>query len=114
MYFVATINIAAIAIVSSAVVIWLFCGFSAAAMARTNGDSYNLWLIIGVATGPFGLAAAWVYYRMAGERHRRIRHGADHKYDMPEIIRCPGCGQSVPSGFDTCQFCGSGLHGHHR
>ena len=114
MNFTATNTIMVAALVSCGIVLWIFCGYSAAAMARTNGESYTLWMIIGLATGPIGLGAAWAYFRMSGERHRRIRHGAGHQYDMPEIVRCPGCGQSVPSGFETCQFCHSSLHGRRR
>jgi hypothetical protein len=114
MYFAASNTLAIVAVVSLAILGWLFCGFTAAAMARTNGENYNLWLIIGILTGPLGLFAAWAYFRYSGERHRRIRYGAGHQYDMPEIIRCPGCGQSVPSAFEACQFCHTHLHGRNR
>ena len=114
MYFAATNTVMVLALVGLGIVLWLFCAYSAAAMARTNGESDGLWLFIGLATGPIGLGAAWRYFRMSGERHRRIRYGAGHTYDMPEIIRCPGCGQSVPSAFETCQFCNSPLHGRRR
>lgn len=113
MYF-ASNTVMVIALVASGVLVWLFCAFSAAALARSNGESYNLWLLIGVVTGPLGLLFARLYFRVSGERYRRIRHGAGRQYDMPEIIECPGCRQSVPSGFHTCQFCGTPLHGKRR
>ena len=113
MYF-ASNTVMVIALVASGVLVWLFCAFSAAAQARSNGESYNLWLLIGLVTGPLGLLFAWLYFRLSGERYRRIRHGAGRQYDMPEIIECPGCRQSVPSGFHTCQFCGTPLHGKRR
>ena len=114
MYFAIANPLAITAVVACGVLAWLFCAFTAAAMSRTNGESYNLWLVIGLLTGPIGLGAAWAYFRYSGERHRRIRYGAGHQYDMPVIIRCPGCGQSVPSAFDTCQFCHTSLHGRRR
>lgn len=111
MYFAASNTVMVIALVSSGILFWLFCMFTTAGMARANGQSYNLWLLIGLFTGPLGLLFAWLFFRFSGERHRRIRHGAGHQYDMPEIIQCPGCKQSIPSGFHTCQFCGTPLHG---
>jgi hypothetical protein len=110
MYFAATNTTMVIALVSCGILAWLFCAYSCSNLARGNGESTTLWFAIGLFTGPLGLAVAAVYFRLAGERHRRIRHGAGHKYDMPEIMRCPGCGQSVPSAYSTCQFCGAPLH----
>lgn len=114
MCFAASNTIMIVGLVSCGVLLWLFCGFTLAGMGRSNGENYNLWMLIGMLTGPVGLGFGWLYFRMTGERHRRIRYGAGHHYDMPEIIRCPNCGQSVPSGFDTCQFCKSPLHGRGR
>lgn len=113
MYFAAN-TLMVVGIVSCAVLLWIFCAFSAANMARTNGRSYGLWLVIGLLAGPAGLLGAWAYFRISGERHRRIRHGTDGRYDLPEIITCPGCGQSVPSAFQNCQFCGCPLHTRRR
>jgi hypothetical protein len=103
-----------IALVSSGVLIWLFCAFSTAAVARASGQSYNIWLLIGFLGGPVSLAFVFLLSRVIGERHRRIRHGEGRRYDVPEMIRCPRCGQSVPSSFPRCQFCGSPLHGAKR
>lgn len=100
-----------IALVASGVLIWLFCSFSTAAVASANGQSYNAWLFIGLLGGPVALIFAYLFFRATGERHRRIRHGEKHHYDIPEMVRCPGCGQSIPSSFTRCQFCGSTLHG---
>lgn len=112
--FAASNTVMVVALVASGILLWLFCAFTLASMARSNGENYSLWMIIGFMTGPLGLGVGWVYFRYTGERHRRIRYGAGHHYDMPEMIRCPGCGQSVPSGFQTCQFCHTPLHGRHR
>ncbi|MHB8896656.1 MAG: hypothetical protein ACYC99_15985 [Candidatus Geothermincolia bacterium] len=113
MYFAAN-TIMIVALISCAVLFWLFCMFTTANIARSNGENYNLWMLIGLFTGPVGLLFTLVYFRFSGERYRRIRHGAGKTYDMPEIVQCPGCGQSVPSGFNSCQFCGAALHGHRR
>jgi hypothetical protein len=112
MYF-ASNTIMILALVSCGIIFWLFCAYTCASLARGNGESSRLWFFIGLITGPIGLVFAWLYFRLTGERHKRIRHGAGHKYDMPEIIGCPSCGQSVPSAFQTCQFCGAPLHGRH-
>ncbi len=111
MQFAAENTVMIIALAASAVLIWLFFAFSTAAVARANGQSYNAWLFIGFLGGPVAFGFAYLFFRLTGERHRRIRHGERHQYDVPEMVRCPGCGQSVPSSFPRCQFCGSPLHG---
>jgi hypothetical protein len=113
MYFAASNTIMIVALVSAGALLWLFCMYTLGNMARANGENRTLWMLIGLFTGPVGLAFGWLYFRLTGERYRRIRHGAGKQYDMPEIVKCPGCGQSVPSAFHTCQFCGSPLHGRH-
>ncbi|HEY5526743.1 MAG TPA: hypothetical protein VIK02_04100 [Candidatus Anoxymicrobiaceae bacterium] len=115
MYFAVSQNtIMYLALALVGVLVWLFCMYQCANFARSNGRSYQLWMLIGLLTGPVGLAYAYIYFRFTGERHRRIRYGVGKKYDMPEIISCPSCGQSVPSAFSACQFCGAPLHGHPR
>lgn len=99
---------------SMALLAWLFCAFSASSLARANGQSGGLWLAIGLLTGPLGLAAIYFYIRITGERYRRERYGDGGQYNLPEMVRCPGCGQSVPRSFDACQFCGAPLHGGKR
>jgi len=109
-----SISVQKIAIISVAVVAWLFCAFSAAEIARTNGGSYNFWLLVGLMTGPLGLALTYGYYRLTGERYRRYRHGVGRRSDLPEMTRCPGCGEWVPIGYERCQFCGTEIHGKKR
>jgi hypothetical protein len=111
MHFAAENTVRNIGLIASAVLIWLFCAFSTAAVARANGRGYHLWLFIGLLGGPVAFAFAYLFFRITGERHRRIRHGEKRQYDVPEMVRCPGCGQSVPGSFTRCQFCGSPLHG---
>ncbi|MDD5749119.1 MAG: hypothetical protein PHP64_08805 [Actinomycetota bacterium] len=96
-----------VAIISFGVLAWLFCAFSGAEFARANGGSYGFWLFIGILLGPVGLLFSYVYFRLTGERYRRYRHGVGKKSDIPEMVRCPGCGEWVPYGFKRCQFCGS-------
>jgi hypothetical protein len=99
-----------IAVSGSAVLVWLFCAFSAASIARDNGYNYNLWLLIGFLGGPIALAGTYLYFVRAGERHRLARHSDGGRYGLPEMIHCPQCKQSVPSSYDDCQFCGAPLH----
>lgn len=97
-------------LVSMGAILWLFCAFTIAARARGVGQSYRLWLFVGLVTGPVGLVAGYLYFKVAGERYRRSRYGEGGKYDIPEMIRCQGCGQSIPRSFEECQFCGRPLH----
>ena len=107
-------TIAIIGITSVAVILWLFCAFSAANTARSNGQSYNAWLLAGLVGGPVTWLFGALYFRFAGERSVRARHSERGQADLPEIIRCTSCGQSVPSSFKTCQFCGQPLHSRKR
>lgn len=114
MYF-AEVSIARIAIYSVIVVVWFFCAFNAAAIARNNGESYGVWLVIGLLTGPFGLAFTAIFFWFTGERRRRLRHGRKERADfLPDIVNCPKCGSSVPSSYERCQFCGARLKRKHR
>ncbi len=106
--------IAIIGITSVAILSWLFCAFSAANTARSNGQSYNAWLLAGLAGGPLTWLFGALYFRFAGERNVRARHSERGQADLPEIIKCTSCGQSVPSSFKTCQFCGQPLHSRKR
>ena len=99
-----------IAVSASAFLIWLFCGFSTASIARTNGSSYNVWLLAGLLGGPVALVVAYLYFRHAGERHRLARYSEGGRYNLPEMTQCPRCDQSVPASFQNCQFCGAPLH----
>lgn len=110
MPFAAENTVMIVGLASMGAIAWLFCAFSLAALARGQGQSYNLWLLVGVVTGPLGLAAGYGYFRATGERYRRSRYGEGGKYDIPEMIKCPGCGQSVPRSFEECQFCRRPLH----
>lgn len=105
----AAIETSTIALICVAVLAWLACAFYAAGTARNNGESYNLWLIIGVLTGPLGLVFALVYFRLTGERYRRRRYAAEEKSDIAAVTRCPNCNQVIPVTFERCQFCGCPL-----
>jgi hypothetical protein len=98
-----------IALVSFAVLGWLFCAFYTAGRARANGRNYHLWLTIGLLLGPIAFVLSLVLFRSIGERHRRQRYGEGGKYDVPEMMTCPGCGESVPRSYGSCQFCGASL-----
>ena len=99
-----------IALVSFAVLGWLFCAFYTAGRARANGRDYHIWLAIGLLLGPIALILSLALFRSTGERQRRSRYGEDGKYDVPEMITCPKCGESVPRSYASCQFCGASLH----
>ena len=99
-----------IAVAASAVLIWLFCAFSTVSVARNSGDANSAWLLAGFLGGPVALAFTYLYFRYLGEQHRVARHGEGGRYNLPEMIQCPRCNQSVPSSFQDCQFCGAPLH----
>ncbi|MDD5448447.1 MAG: hypothetical protein PHO53_04705 [Actinomycetota bacterium] len=107
------LDVQTIALIAVGVVAWLFFAFSTAAVARSNGSSYNVWLFVGFLTGPVGFVFAWLYFRIAGERARRERH-ASRDSGLPEMTRCPNCGQYVPESYKRCQFCGAPLRGRKR
>jgi len=111
MPFAAEDTLMMVALASMGILLWLFCAYSAGSLARSNGHSYNLWLAIGLLSGPVGLAAIYLNIRITGERYRRTRYGDGQQYDLPEIVQCPKCNQSVPRAFESCQFCGAPLHG---
>lgn len=105
----AAVDISTIALVLVAVLVWFGSAFYTAGMARNSGRSYHLWLLVGVLTGPLGLAFAYLFLSLTGERSRRIRYGEGGKSDIAEMVRCPNCNQSVPRRFERCQFCGAPL-----
>ncbi len=110
MPFAADKTMMVIGLVSMGVLAWLFCAFTLAALARGVGQSYNLWMFVGLVTGPVGLVAGYLYFRVTGERYRRSRYGEGGKYDLPEMVRCPACGESIPRSYEVCQFCRQPLH----
>ena len=103
-----------LAIVSVVVVVWLFCAFTVANFARSNGESYGGWLAAGLLGGPITLGVGYLYFRITGERYRRTRYGEKTRSDMPEMVKCPRCNESVPRSFTNCQFCGEPLHHRRR
>lgn len=115
MEMLAAVSVKWIAIISLAVIGWFACAFYAGGMARNEGMSYHLFWMIGFLTGPLGLAFSLIYFRMTGERYRRERFSVKGTHDIPEMERCPQCGQAVPVSYDCCQFCGEPLSrkGHH-
>lgn len=69
--------------------VWIFCGIGAGFVATSRGSSGCLWFGLGVAFGPFGLAAAF----LAGERRRCPYCMKDIH---PSATKCPYCQSSVP------------------
>ena len=98
-----------IALVSIAVLGWLFCAFSTSSLARANGRDHQVWFALGLLLGPLALVIGFLMFRSGGERQRRKRYGEGGQYDVPEMVRCPKCGESVPKSYGTCQFCGASL-----
>lgn len=107
--YVAKVTLAQVAIVSIAVIAWLACAFRAASIASNNDANYQLWAVLGLLTGPVGLAISYFYFRVTGERHRTARYSVSGRGDLPQMISCPGCHQSVPRIYESCQFCGQPL-----
>lgn len=98
-----------VAVISLAVIAWLACAFKVAGIASNNDANYQLWAILGLLTGPVGLAISYFYFRATGERHRTARYSVSGKDDLPQMISCPRCHQSVPRIYEACQFCGEPL-----
>lgn len=113
--YLAAWSIQKIALVCVAALVWVGSAFWAAGYARDNGGDYGLWLLIGTLTGPLGLIASFLYFRVESDKQRRARHSVKGTHDIPEMMPCPNCGQHIPSGFERCQFCGADLrHGRRR
>ena len=98
-----------VAVTLVAVIAWFACAFKTASIASNNDANYQLWAVIGFMTGPVGLVISYFYFRATGERHRTARYSVDGKSDLPQMISCPRCGQSVPRIYESCQFCGQPL-----
>lgn len=104
--YAAKVTLAQVGIISIAVIAWLACAFKAASIASNNDGNYAFWVVLGLLTGPVGLAIAYLYFRATGERHRTARYSVGGTGDLPEMVSCPSCHQTVPRIYGTCQFCG--------
>lgn len=105
----AALSTAQIALILVAVLAWLGCALYAGGVARNNGESYQLWFVIGLLAGPVGLVVCVLFFRTSGERRRRMKFGSPQEGNLPEMTRCPRCNRSVPVSFEQCQFCGEPL-----
>ncbi|MEK6229642.1 MAG: hypothetical protein AABM31_10025 [Actinomycetota bacterium] len=75
------------------IVILLFFGLSAGAVAKIKGGSFFLWFLIGFCLPFFGTIAALV---SRNERATPLRS-------------CPECGNVLPIHDQVCSFCGADL-----
>ncbi len=107
MVIVFAMSLQRIALISIAVIGWLFCAFYTAETANSYGADYTFWLLLGILTGPLSVPLAVLYFRLSGERYRRRRYSVDGKSDLPRMVRCLRCGEMVPESFERCQFCGA-------
>lgn len=71
-----------------ALLVWIFCGIGAAAVANTRGANGCLWFGLGVMFGPFGLAFAFASGSSAS-------CNACRKHIHPEATKCPYCQTEV-------------------
>jgi ribosomal protein L32 len=114
MFLIANITLATVALLCIVVVLWLACAFYAAGRANNNGANYYYWTMIGLLSGPIGAAVAFFYFRAESERSRTRRYSEDGKGDVPKMISCPNCGESIPRVYEACQFCGKPVLKHRR
>jgi hypothetical protein len=75
------------------VVIMVFCGLSAATIAKIKGSSFFIWFLIGGALPVIGTIAALAY-----------------RWERDELRReCEECGNIVPLSDQVCMRCGRDL-----
>jgi hypothetical protein len=75
------------------IVLILFCGLSAGVVAKTRGNGFWIWFLIGLVIPFLGTIAALLY--------RRDR-------DVVKV-KCPQCGATVAIHDQVCMRCGNDL-----
>jgi ribosomal protein L32 len=81
------------------VVVWLICGFAAAAIYSNKGRSGAAAFIVGVLFGPIGVLLALLSSRdTAAVERKALTEGA--------IKKCPYCGELVRREAVVCKHCG--------
>ena len=90
------------------IVIWIFCGIGASAVATSRGANGYLWSGIGLLFGPFGLAAAFaVGENVVCPSCRKRIHPKAQKcpYCQTQVVGCPSCGKPIRPKAQECPYC---------
>lgn len=79
------------------VVIWLICGFIAAAIASGKGNSGGAAFLLGVLLGPLGILIAAI--RKANPQQ------ADRDSAGRGMVKCPFCAEFIRPEATVCSHC---------
>lgn len=82
--------------------LWIVCGFAAAAIYRGKGRSWGVGLVAGFILGPIGIVlAAASSANQEGRERQQLRDGSSKK--------CPHCSEIIKSDARVCRYCGRDL-----
>jgi uncharacterized membrane protein YeaQ/YmgE (transglycosylase-associated protein family) len=80
------------------IVIWVVCGFVAAAIAQNKGNAGFGAFLAGILLGPIGvIIAAVMPANPAGQAQRQLASGA--------MKKCPQCAELVQPDAKICRYC---------
>ena len=88
------------------VVVWLFCGLLAGAIASGKGLSFGGYFIVGVLLGPIGILIAAVSSRSPEAEAQRMAAVDQARLATGTGWRCPFCAEEVNSMAVVCKHCG--------